>query len=71
MQATELGMQQYVNLSIAEDAEPNLFVSDLSHDKIHATFNNLPLTTISEGVRKSLLAFKSMAEKGKLNYLKS
>ncbi len=70
-QATELGMEQFVDLSIAEDAAPNLFVSDLSHAKIHTTFNDLPLTTISEGIRKSLLAFKSMAEKGTLTYSKS
>ena len=69
-QARALSVGEFVELTIAENAEPNLFVSDLSHDKINTTFNNLPLTTISEGIRKSLLAFKNLAEKGKLNYSK-
>ena len=63
-QATSLGMKDFVNLSIEDGAAPNLFVSDLSHDKINHTFNNLPLTSIAEGVKKSLLEFKNMAEKG-------
>lgn len=70
VQATALGLEKFVDLSVAEDAEPNLFVSDLSHEKIQVTFNNLPLTTISQGIRTSLLAFKNMAEKGTLNYTK-
>ncbi len=67
-EATILGMAEFVSLSIAEGAEPNLFVSDLSHEKIDRTFNDLPLTSISEGVRKSLLEFQEMAKKGILEY---
>jgi len=67
-EATKLGMAEFVSLSIAEGAEPNLFVSDLSHEKIDRTFNDLPLTSISEGVSKSLLEFQEMAKKGILEY---
>ncbi|WP_150452198.1 NAD-dependent epimerase/dehydratase family protein [Arenibacter lacus] len=67
-EATALGIGEFAQLSIAEGAAPNLFVSDLSHEKIERTFPELPLTSIGEGVRKSLLEFKDMAEKGILNY---
>lgn len=68
LQAGALGMGNYVQLSIAEDAEPNLFVSDLSHEKIEGTFTDLPLTPIAEGIRISLLEFQKMAKKGTLEY---
>jgi nucleoside-diphosphate-sugar epimerase len=67
-QATDLGMGEFVELSISGDAMPNLFVSDLSHEKIANTFKDLPLTSISEGVRKSLQEFEKMAKKGELAY---
>ncbi len=70
-QAEELGMQDYAQLSIAENAPPNLFVSDLSHDKIDRTFKGLPLTDISIGIRTSLIEFKDMAAKGILEYSKA
>ncbi len=67
-EAAALGLSDFVNVSVAEGAEPNLFVSDLSHEKIDTTFKDLPLTSIPEGVKKSLLDFKEMAEKGQLDY---
>jgi nucleoside-diphosphate-sugar epimerase len=67
-EAGKLGLSAFVKLSIAEGADPNLFVSDLSHDKIDATFNDLPLTSIAEGVRLSLIEFLDMANKGSLDY---
>ena len=67
-EAIAMGIGEYAQLSIAEGAEPNLFVSDLSHEKIEGTFKELPLTSIGEGVRKSLKEFMEMAEKGSLNY---
>lgn len=67
-EAEKLGLSEFVKLSIAEGADPNLFVSDLSHEKIDTTFNDLPLTSIAEGVRLSLLEFLDMANKGKLDY---
>jgi nucleoside-diphosphate-sugar epimerase len=68
-QAEETGLGRYVDISIAADAKPNLFSYDLNHEKIEKAFNSLPLTDISEGVRKSLLAFRQKAEEGKLNFL--
>ena len=67
-QAEDMGMGDFAKLSITDGAKPNLFVSDLSHEKIDQTFNDLPLTSIAEGVRKSLLEFKEMAKKGTLNF---
>lgn len=67
-QANDLGMGDFVELSVQEGAAPNLFVSDLSHKKIDNTFENLPLTSIEDGVRNSLLEFKDMAEKGILDF---
>ena len=67
-QAKELGMGDFASWSIVNNAPPNLFICDLNHNKIANTFNNLPLTDISEGIRKSLLEFKKMAEKGTLAY---
>lgn len=67
-QAKELGMGDFASLSIVKNAPPNLFVCDLDHSKIASTFSNLPLIDISEGIRKSLLEFKDMAEKGTLSY---
>jgi len=67
-QANNLGLGQYADLSIAEAASPNLFVSDLSHEKIERTFDNLPLTPIADGVRISLQEFVKMARKGVLEY---
>lgn len=69
-EAKELDMGDYVDLSIVENAPPNLFICDLDHSKIATTFSDLPLSNISEGIRKSLLEFKSMAEKGTLEYSK-
>ncbi|MCJ7465848.1 MAG: SDR family oxidoreductase [Maribacter sp.] len=70
-QAHELGMGDYAQLTIAENAQPNLFVSDLSHEKIDRTFKGLPLTDISKGIRNSLIEFKEMAAKGILEYSKA
>lgn len=67
-QANELGLGGFTQLSVAIGAEPNLFVSDLSHEKIDKTFQDLPLTAIKDGVKKSLLEFKEMAAKGVLEY---
>ncbi|SHJ15751.1 Nucleoside-diphosphate-sugar epimerase [Arenibacter nanhaiticus] len=67
-QAAEMGIGEFAQLSIAEGAVPNLFVSDLSHDKITATFKDLPLTSIADGVKKSLEEFLEMAKNGSLNY---
>jgi len=67
-QANNLGIGEFTELSVVEGAPPNLFVSDLSHEKIEVTFNNLPLTSIAEGVRISLQEFVKMANTGVLKY---
>lgn len=71
VEANELGMGLYSRLSILEDAPPNLFVHDLEHQKIMRSFKDLPLTKISDGVRKSLIEFQNMAKKGILEYSKA
>jgi len=67
-QAVDLGMEEFVSFSMAENAPPNLFVCDLDHSKIDGAFKNLPLTPIADGVRTSLLEFRKMAENGILEY---
>jgi nucleoside-diphosphate-sugar epimerase len=58
-QAEEMGLGKYATgISIASDAQPNMFSHSLSHEQIDRTFNSLPLTDIGEGVRKSLIAFQ-------------
>ncbi len=69
-EAKELGMGDFVSLSIVDNAPPNLFICDLDHTKIASTFSSLPLSAISEGIRKSLIEFKKMAAKGTLEYSK-
>ncbi|KAA6326966.1 dTDP-glucose 4 6-dehydratase 2 [termite gut metagenome] len=66
-QAEAIGLGKYVDISIANDAKPNMFSYDLNHEKIEKAFKSLPLTDISEGVKKSLLAFQQKAKEGKLN----
>ncbi|HDZ15458.1 hypothetical protein LCGC14_0945910, partial [marine sediment metagenome] len=67
-EANTLDMGDFVQFSIADGADPNLFVSDLNHGKIDTAFKDLPLTSIADGVRKSLIAFRDMAEKGTLEF---
>ncbi len=71
VEANNLGMGDYSRSSILEDAPPNLFVHDLEHQKIMSSFKDLPLTKISDGVRKSLIEFQKMAKKGILEYSKA
>jgi nucleoside-diphosphate-sugar epimerase len=59
-EAASLGWEEYTDISIAADAKPNMFSHDLDHAKIDATFDSLPLTDISAGVRKSLITFNNM-----------
>ncbi len=65
-EASKLGMEAFTALSVAENTPPNLFVSDLSHDKIDQAFRNLPLTPIAEGIGKTLREFQKMAANGLL-----
>ena len=67
-EAEKLGIGNFADLSIVENADPNLFISDLSHEKIHAAFDNLPRTEIEEGVAKSLKEFIEMAKNDTLYY---
>jgi len=67
-EARLLDMGDFVELSLKKDADPNLFICDLNHGKIDTTFKDLPLTPIAEGVRKSLIEFRDMAEKGTLEF---
>ena len=67
-QANEMGLGKYADLSIGKDTDPNLFAHDLNHEKINNAFSGLPLTPISEGVRRSLEAFLDMAKKETLDY---
>ncbi len=65
--ATELGMGDFVDLGIADDAAPNLFICDLDDAAVGHAFPTLPRTSIPEGVRRSLVAFREQAEAGSLH----
>ncbi len=67
-EAEKLGLGEYVDLSVVEQADENLFISDLSHEKVDATFDNLPKAEIAAGVSKSLKEFLEMAKAGTLYY---
>lgn len=67
-EAALLEMGDFVQLSVKDGADPNLFICDLNHGKIDTTFKDLPLTPIAEGVRKSLIEFRDMAEKDSLEF---
>jgi nucleoside-diphosphate-sugar epimerase len=56
-QAAELGLGKYTDISIADDAKPNMFSYDLCNEQIDKAFKSLPLTDICDGVKKSLLYF--------------
>jgi nucleoside-diphosphate-sugar epimerase len=60
-QAEALGLERFVDISIAPDAKPNMFSYELNHERIDKTFSNLPLTGLAEGIGKSLQIFRQMA----------
>jgi len=55
--AAELGLADYVDLGVADDARANLFVSDLDDAAISRHFPTTPRTPLTEGIRKSLSRF--------------
>ncbi|MDR0814358.1 MAG: NAD(P)-dependent oxidoreductase [Bacteroidales bacterium] len=59
-EAAALGLGQYTDVSIAPDAQPNMFSYELCHEKIEKAFKDMPLTAINEGVRRSLIAFQKL-----------
>lgn len=67
-EAEKLGLGDYVDLSIVDNADENLFISDLSHEKVDAAFDNLPRSEIATGISKSLQEFLEMAKTGILYY---
>jgi len=65
--AGELGMGDFVDLGVVDDAPPNLFVCDLDDSAVTAAFPALPRTSIEDGIRKSLEAFRTQAASGVLD----
>ena len=68
-ESTALGLGNYADISIAADANPAMFIHSLNHEKIDATFRDLPLTPLAEGVRKSLQKFLALAHEMKVLFL--
>ena len=56
-----MGMGAAVDLGIAEDASPTIFVCDLDDSAIQTAFPGVPQTSLEEGIRRSLDAFVSSA----------
>ena len=50
-------MRDAVDLGIAEDASPTIFVCDLDDSAIQTAFPGVPRTSLEEGIRMSLEAF--------------
>ncbi len=55
--ATGMGMPAAVDLGIAEDAQPTIFVCDLDDSAIQDAFPGVPHTSLEHGIRMSLEAF--------------
>ena len=64
--AGELGMEEFVDIDVAEDADLNLLVCDLDDATIQQLFQELPRTSLEDGIRKSLSDFRAMAKRGEL-----
>lgn len=64
--AGELGMGETADLDVASDAKASRFVCDLDDGAIRRAFPSVPLTSLEDGVRLSLAAFRDLAAAGKL-----
>lgn len=64
--ADELGMGEFLDTGIAEEATPNLFICDLEDSAIEETFPGLPRTDIAVGIRKTITQFLAMVPAGKV-----
>lgn len=59
--ATEIGLGDFVDLGMAEDATANLFVSDLDDSAIAQRFPAVPRTALEDGIERSLRRFVQIA----------
>lgn len=66
--ADALGMSAAVDLGIAADARPNLFVSDLDDAAVQRAFPGVPRTPLRDGVAASLRTFRALAAAGTLGH---
>jgi len=64
--AHEMGIGDYCDLGLAENATANLFVCDLDDMAVETTFPGLPQTEIKTGIEKSLSIFRQQATAGTL-----
>ena len=64
--AAELGLAEFTDIGIAEDAGQALFIYDLDDTAIQQAFPGAPRTPIEEGIRRSLEDFQEMARRGDL-----
>ena len=64
--ADEMDLGDFVDIGIADDAAPALFICDLDHSAFDAAFPNVPFTRIEQGVPLALKRFVAMAEQGTL-----
>lgn len=64
--AGELGIEQFLDTGVSDEATPNLFICDLEDSKIEERFPGLPRTDIVDGIRKTLTRFQTMSAQGKV-----
>ncbi|QDV08983.1 dTDP-glucose 4,6-dehydratase [Planctomycetes bacterium Poly30] len=59
--AAGMGLGDFVDLGIADDASANLFVSDLDDTAIRERFPGVPKTALEDGIERSLRRFAELA----------
>jgi nucleoside-diphosphate-sugar epimerase len=64
--ADEMGIADFLETGIAQEATPNLFICDLDDSAVEEQFPGLPRTDIAEGIRKSLSIFQKQTPLEKL-----
>lgn len=64
--ANKLGIDEFLDTGVADQATPNLFICDLDDSAVEKAFPGLPRTDIVEGIRKTLKKFQEMAPEGKI-----
>jgi nucleoside-diphosphate-sugar epimerase len=64
--AEELGIAEFLETGVAEEATPNLFICDLEDSAVEKQFPGLPRTDIADGIRETLVRFQKMVPAGKV-----
>lgn len=64
--ANEMGIGEFLDTGVSEEATPNLFICDLDDSAVEKTFPGLPRTDIATGIGKTLTKYLEMVPEGKV-----